>query len=47
VNLYINTFEKKNKQKTNKKREKNEEEMYIKKRLKIKFIFAVIFYYNP
>jgi hypothetical protein len=45
------TPKKKNKKQTNKKqtkkREKKEEEMYIKKHLKIKFIFAVIFYYNP
>ena len=33
--------------KQTKKTEKKEEEMYIKKHFKIKFIFAVIFYYNP
>ena len=48
----LNVYPKKQKKtKTNKKqtkkREKKEEEMYIKKHLKIKFIFAVIFYYNP
>ena len=52
LNVYSNKKEKLNKQKANKqknkkKTEKEEEEMYIKKHLKIKFIFAVIFYYNP
>jgi hypothetical protein len=49
LNMYPKKKKKKEKNNNKKatKTEKKEEEMYIKKHLKIKFICAVIFYYNP
>ena len=49
LNMYPKKKKKKEKNNNKKatKTEKKEEEMYIKKQLKIKFICAVIFYYNP